>query len=81
MSNSTWDPSWLIMPLYEAAQMIRGMGELIENERPEHWEMTDAEVEAQKGKGRILKMLARRVRGFGEALDEYDVRKEKKHER
>jgi hypothetical protein len=78
MSKQPKKPSHLIAPLYDASAELMGLSQLIENERPDHLDLMDDEIEAKRGIGLTLRRLSEQVREYGRTLDEWTVRKGKK---
>lgn len=78
MSKELKKPSHLIAPLYDASAELMGLSTLIENERPDHLDLMDDEIEAKRGIGLTLRRLSQQVREYGRIIDEWSVMKGKK---
>lgn len=75
MSKKRAKPAHLIAPLYDTGVELMALAWLLENERPEHQDLTDDEIEEKRGLGIIVRRIAKQVREYGRILDEWTVRK------
>jgi hypothetical protein len=75
MSKKHEEPAHLIASLYDTCAELMALARLLENERPEHQDLTDDEIEEKRGLGIIVRRIAKQVREYGRILDEWTVRK------